>query len=162
MSQLRTVFTTRRREVAIFSSVKICPRVKYSNVFRCFRYTLILDLVGDLVCFLRVNSTSSCAVGEANSFKFELRRFAASSKRWLHLFQCNSLRLLWAVTQVNETIVRLKCESSMRTRVFRSICVRIGLQIGFPEWDFLRQSREKQSRLSKIGDLGRSQGVVRA
>jgi hypothetical protein len=45
MPQLRTVLTTRRREVAIFSSMKICPRVKYSNVFRCFRYAVILDLV---------------------------------------------------------------------------------------------------------------------
>ena len=32
---------------------------------------------------------------------------------------CNSLRLMWALPQVNETVVRLKCDRARQTRVIR-------------------------------------------
>src|SRR5271156_3314289 len=33
----------------------------------------------------------------------------------LHPLSCNSLRLLWVVPQVNETVVRLKCDRATKT-----------------------------------------------
>jgi hypothetical protein len=81
MSQLRAVLATRCREIAILRSVKICPGIKYCHIFRCFRYWKIIDLVGDLVGFARVHSSSSYMFGEAVSFRLSCAGSLPAQKR---------------------------------------------------------------------------------
>jgi hypothetical protein len=76
MSQLRAILAARRREVAIFCSVKIRPGVEDRHIFRRLGDCLIVCLFRAT----RIHFSCSCQSGYGVCF-LELRRFAASSKR---------------------------------------------------------------------------------
>ena len=107
MSELRAILAARGGEIAILCSVKIRPGVEDRYIFRGLRHCRIIDPV----CAARIHIlvpvlpvTVLILFECAGSLPVENDVFAPVS--------CNSLRLLWALLQVNETVVRLKCDGA--------------------------------------------------